>query len=124
MGTAMAILIWLVILAAVGWFLVGGGLAALSGTKRRTDEAGPARTLRYAVPDGQDPAAVMAVLAPAGYVSKLVEQVDTRVLVIARDDGERPDPEAVRAVILTAGTTLQDPALTSHDVRFLDEGQR
>jgi hypothetical protein len=124
MGSAMAILIWLVILAAVAWFLLGGGLAALSGTKRKTDAAGRANTLRYAVPEGQDPAAVMAVLAPAGYPTTLEEKVDTRVLVIASEDGKAPDPGAVRALIVRANTTIQDPALMTTDVRFLDEGQR
>jgi hypothetical protein len=120
----MAILIWLVILAAIAWFLVGGGLAALSGTKRKTDVAGPSKTLRYAVPEGQDPAAVMAVLAPSGYPTTLEEQVDTRVLVIASEDGTAPDPEAVRPLIVRANTTIQDPALMVADVRFLGEGQR
>lgn len=124
MGSAMAILIWLVILAAIAWFLVGGGLAAVSGAKRKPDEAAPGNKLRYAVPEGQDPAAVMAVLAPAGYPVSLEEQVDTRVLVIAAPDGGTPDRETVRALIAQASTTIQDPAPTSSEVRFLGEGQR
>ena len=123
MGSAAAILIWLVILAAIAWFLVGGGLAALSGNRRKTDpeQVAPDGVLRYAVPEGQDPAAVMAVLAPAGYVTRLEEEVDTRVLVIAEEEGERPDRGTVRALIASTNTTIQDPALTTSVVRFLDE---
>lgn len=121
MGSAAAILIWLVILAAVAWFLLGGGLAALSGARGKTERVDPDDVLRYAVPEGQDPAAVMAALAPAGYVARLTEDVDTRVLVIAEEEGERPDRGRVRALIAQSSTTIQDPAAAPSDVRFLDE---
>jgi hypothetical protein len=121
MGSAAAILVWLVILAGAAWFLLGGGLAALSGNRRTTEHVDPDETLRYVVPEGQDPAAVMAALAPAGYVARVEDEEGTRVLVIVEEDGERPDRGAVRALIARTSTTIQDPALTTSEVRFLDE---
>ena len=121
MGSAMAILIWLVIIAAAAWFLAGGGLAALSGGRKRADDLPAEDALRYVVPEGQDPAAIVALLAPKGYVTKLEEPGHERVLVINTEDDGRPDRTVVRALIAEANTTIQDPVLMATDVRFADE---
>lgn len=121
MGSAAAILVWLVVLGFLAWFLAGGGLAALLGRRGTPERTPPDERLRYAVPEGHDPAAVTALLAPAGYVTELEDRAGTRVLVIANEEGGRPDRTVVRELIAEAGTTIQDPVLADAGVRFLDE---
>lgn len=76
-------------------------------------------TLRYRVPEGQDPAAVMAALRGEGFepVGDIDDSQD--VLVPCRTDSDR---ERVREAIAVAGMNLEDEDGTGPDgVRFLDE---
>lgn len=76
--------------------------------------------LRYGLPEGQDPAAILAVLAPNGYVARIEEVAEARVLVIASGENGPVDRASVRALISQASTTIRDPAATT-GVHFLDE---
>lgn len=85
-------------------------------------------TVRYEVPAGQDPAAVLTQLRQAGYdVSADSEPgPSSPILIIGTDSGGPPDRERLRAVLAHASVNV-DPAydseteLTRSDVRFLDE---
>jgi hypothetical protein len=85
-------------------------------------------TVRYEVPAGQDPAAVLAQLRGAGYdVSADSEPgPSSPILIIGTDSGGPPDREHLRTLLAHASVNV-DPAhdsdtdLTRADVRFLDE---
>jgi hypothetical protein len=80
-------------------------------------------TVRYRVPDGQDPAAVLHALHAAGHDATLAEPPETAdVVVVCGDD--RMSREEVRAVIARAPMNLGgDPAPGDREdrVRFVGE---
>ena len=76
-------------------------------------------TLRYRVPEGQDPAAVMAALRGKGFEPGGDIDDSQDVLVPCRTDRDR---ERVRDAIAAAGTNMEDPrGRGPAAVRFLDE---
>lgn len=77
--------------------------------------------LRYEVPDGQDPAAVLAALRNSGYVASAEQQAGNQGLLIGLPEGERPDREQVRSVIAGANTNLEGDASPAATPRFDDE---
>lgn len=90
------------------------------GDRLRDDREG---TVRYLVPPGQDPAAVLAGLGRQGYDAVPDPSVGQprELLIAARHDG-RIDREEVRRVL--AGITdlnLEGDQVTVPDVRFMDE---
>ncbi|MDN4174248.1 hypothetical protein QWY28_14890 [Nocardioides sp. SOB77] len=128
MGGAIPLLIFLAIAVAVLYFLSTSGVVALGGRRaggtRVADEL-PDERLRYAVPLGQDPSAVVAALTRQGYDAALDpdDEVDGRQVVhVARTDDERPDREDVRRVIREDATlNLEGHRPDTGPVRFADE---
>lgn len=74
-------------------------------------------TLRYAVPDGQDPAAVVNALQQEGF-DAVAEGPD--VVVPCRTDPQR-ERAHVRWVIATAPLNLEGDPAPEREVRFRDE---
>jgi hypothetical protein len=79
-------------------------------------------SLRYRVPEGQDPASVLVALRNAGYVATADDSGGGNAgVLVSATDGDEPDRETVRAVI--AGSSLNqegDPGGDSHP-HFDDE---
>ena len=94
---------------------------------RRRDDAVKAEafspetdTLRYHVPDGQDPAAVLAALEVEGYRATLAPAPATDDVLIPCRTGAERERAHVRAVIAHAALNLEgDPG--DHPVVFADE---
>ncbi|MGC4112815.1 MAG: hypothetical protein QM747_20810 [Nocardioides sp.] len=85
-------------------------------------------TVRYEVPPGQDPAAVLADLRTAGYdVSADSEPgPSSPILIIGTASGGAPDRERLRTLLATASVNVDpsvdsDTELSRSSVRFLDE---
>jgi hypothetical protein len=122
-GLSAALLIPILILIVVVPSVV---VVAVVPAMRRRDEAikGEARTvptLRYHVPGGQDPAAVVGALEAEGYAVTFGDTVEgTHDLLIPCRTGADRERAHVRAVISHAALNLEgDPGDTS--VRFADE---
>jgi hypothetical protein len=92
---------------------------------RRRDEPVKAATrayptLRYHVPEGQDPAAVMAALETEGYAATLSPGPATHEVLIPCESGVDRERAHVRAVIAHASLNMEgDPG--DHPVVFADE---
>lgn len=124
------LILGVVVVLAVTWFLLG------QGTSTRQQQRGlasdsvppPARTetnrLVYVVPEGQDPAAVLADLDKAGYPASLEERSGDRVVGIECPQGIDRSRAVVRSVIAGAGTAIEDGAPPELGVRFADERVR
>ncbi len=121
MGSALAIVPLLIVLGIVVWFLLNAGVFAASVREGEVGTTLDPDSLRYPVPEGQDPAAVLAVLAEHGYRAGVIDAHGERVVAIDRPSASDEDREAVRAVIAEAGTALQDAAPMPGPVRFDDE---
>ncbi len=128
MGGAIPFLLILVIGIVVLYFLSTSGLVALGGRRAggtRVSEEMPSTRLRYAVPLGQDPAAVVAALTRHGYDAALDPDVEVdgrQVIDVARTDDERPDREDVRRIIREDATlNLEGHRPDTGPVRFVDE---
>jgi hypothetical protein len=95
--------------------LIGIALKA----RRRAKKGG---SLRYHVPVGQDPAAVITTLRQAGYeVTR--DQAPTRIqdVVIACPEGVDIERERVRSVIARAPIDLGGAPAPAHQIVFEDE---
>lgn len=81
-----------------------------------------AESLRYQVPVGQDPAAVIAALRQAGYeVRRDHEPTRIQDVVITCPDGADSERARVRSVIAGAPVDLGGGAAPEHPVVFEDE---
>jgi hypothetical protein len=120
MGSAYALVAVVVVL-----LVVGGVMLARLGKNRdaRREEVTTARhTLRYDVPDGQDPSAVLVALSRGGFEAS-PDPGNTHALTIMLPLGSK-QREEVRVVIENeAGQTLdpQDDHVPGGPVRFADE---
>lgn len=121
MGSPLAIIPLLIVLALVVWLLFSIGVFGASARGGAVGERPDRDELRYPVPEGQDPAAVMAVLADHGYHTGVIDAHGERVVTIDRPATSTEDREAVRAVIAEAGTALQEAEPMVGPVRFEDE---
>jgi hypothetical protein len=90
-----------------------------------TEEAPPGpgtETLHYRVPDGQDPAVLIAALSHAGYTSALDEAHGDAYVAVDCPAGRDRERARVRAVIGDAdGTSLEGPEFTPDAITFDDE---
>lgn len=120
MGLVFASAIVLFILA-VGVMIVGAG-GGFAGARRARPEAPSGPTLRYPIPDGQDPASLTAALRSHDYDCTIEETGTDRVLVVAQRDvvGDRA---MVRSLLINAGTAVEETDAAPGDtrVRFEDE---
>lgn len=112
-------LIPVLIILGIVVLVVAGAVVLGRRRERAVDQAvGPgAPTLRYQVPEGQDPLAVTRALNEEGY-----DAVADGDHVVVRG-GEDPDRERahVRAVIARAPVDLDSDVVPGHRVRFEDE---
>ena len=119
----MGVLLAVMVLALAGVLIVTLWLGR--SAERRADQPLPAPPssvlLRYVVPEGQDPAAVVAALGAAGLAAKSEQTGDVRTVVVALDRDTVLDREDVRTLIGDAGSTIQDGVAVTGVVRFDDE---
>jgi hypothetical protein len=108
------------------------GLAAMRRMRRKQvalrEEAvsGQVESLRYQVPVGQDPAAVIAALKQAGYeVVRDDAAMQTQDVIILCPSGADRERAKVRAVIAHDATlNLEGDPAPEHEIRFVDEAGR
>jgi predicted GTPase len=80
-------------------------------------------SLRYHVPRGQDPAAVLAALKVEGYEAVYDDQASTPDVLILTPSGADRERAHVRAVLAhgTSENLEGDPQPSDRDIRFADE---
>jgi hypothetical protein len=107
--------------------LVIGAIAVVRMARRNQEreawaKSSETQSLRYSVPEGQDPAAVMAALRQEGYEPIQDQDTAGRDVLIPCPAGKDRDRARVRAILVhVAPLNLEgDPADTS-SVRFADE---
>lgn len=127
MGAGIAFIGLLALGAVVAWLLISAltatGGFALGHGGTTTNRPDPSRELRYLVPDGQDPAAVMTALKVSGYDAALEEPDGRRIVDIVCPQGKERDRDGVREVIASTGITAESTqrAGLGLPIRFLDE---
>jgi hypothetical protein len=113
--------------------LVLGGLVVRRASRRELDRSDrlqrPGRpTVRYRIPPGQDPAAVIAELRSAGFDASADSEPgpSSPVIIIGTANGSHPDRDQLRDLLAGAPVNI-DPAVDSETelaasrVQFLDE---
>ena len=114
------VVVLLVVLLAVVFFVIP--LARKREHQARAINEPHAPTLDYHVPEGQDPAAVMAALSHEGYDAAL-DPHDTQLLRVHCPAGPDRDRARVRSVIEQVPATGIDGnvPLETHRIHFADE---
>lgn len=127
-GGPLAIAAVVIVLAILAWVLVSSGVLAKSVQEGEVEagvDADERRgALAYAVPPGQDPAAVLVALDQHGIHAEPETRAGTPHVVVPRPDGTADEAawrEEVRAAIGAADTSRVDPAPMHAPVRFTDE---
>jgi pimeloyl-ACP methyl ester carboxylesterase len=119
------LIVTLLLILAVGWV----GVRVLRDQMRERNQVdlelhdAHMPTLEYVVPNGQDPAVLLAALELAGYTATVdSQQQPYQVVMIACPDGVDRQRAHVRSVIDSASvTTPEDGVPLQVDVRFRDE---
>lgn len=97
-------------------------VAAAEEAETRTDgPAGGASALRYHVPAGQDPAAVLAALETEGFRAAYEGRADTSDILILAPSGADRERAHARAVIRHAAIDMEGHPMPEHEIRFADE---
>ena len=119
MFPATVLIVGVVLLASVAIaLLLRSWVFAESRIEARLHDPGT-RTVAYAIPNGVDPALVMAALGAGGFASILDRVGDTECLIVECDGGERA---RVRSVIEDIHASKYDgSALKLDHVVFEDE---
>jgi hypothetical protein len=120
MGSAYALIAIVVVLLVVGAMMLSR-LGKDRAARREQITSAP-HTLRYDVPDGQDPSAVLVALSRGGFEATS-DPGNTHAVTIMLPLG-RKQREEVRVIIENeAGQTLdpQDDVVPGGPVRFTDE---
>ena len=124
MGLAVAIVVGIAALVVV-WFVVSGYAvrkSAKNAVVEDTPEDPKVETLRYRVPDIQDPAVLIAQLEQVGYMSTLDDVRGDKVLSIACPEGRDEDRSRIRSALHEVDTTgLEGAKLNPGRVTFEDE---
>jgi hypothetical protein len=124
MGLAVAIVVGLVVLGIV-WVLVSGAAArgSAKAAARHDSSLDPGtETLRYQVPDPQDPVVLLTALEGAGYTVHLDESAGTKYLTITCPEGHERERTRIRSVIgNTDRLGLEGPRFNPGEVVFEDE---
>ncbi|MEP9381644.1 hypothetical protein [Nocardioides sp. KR10-350] len=122
LGGIVFVVIPLVIVVGVVWLAVHW---FRQNELRKREEAvgGVVDSLRYHVPRGQDPAAILAALQVEGYEAVRDDQSPQPDILILTPHGSDRERAKVRAVLLhEAPLNLEgDPMPSDHQVRFADE---
>jgi hypothetical protein len=123
MGIIIGILIFAVVIAVVVYFATGGALFGLTKVADNADVHNPrVDTLRYHVPDGQDPAVVTSALARHGYGYESEISAGQQFVTIACPAGADRERPRVRSVIGDAHrTSLEGPDFDPGSIEFEDE---
>ena len=115
---AVVIVLLLVVLAGIGVAVFFGGAVGVSRAGGEAHATEP--DLRYPVPFGVDPAAVITVLRHEGYEANEAEDAQHQPVVHIRGTGEKADREAVRSALQRVPFNEgHEPAGVA--VRFSDE---
>jgi hypothetical protein len=114
-----------VVLAVIGWWVFSTLAAGRMGRQAEQQHAPGdphVETLRYVMPDGQDPAVVISTLDSAGYTADLDVVAGDKQIVIACPAGRDRERARVRSVLGASDTTsLEGPQFTPGRVTFEDE---
>jgi hypothetical protein len=116
---------YVVVILVVVAIVVGGVMLSRLGKHheaQREEVASAAHTLRYDVPVGQDPAAVLVALSRGGFEA-IPDAVDQHLLTIVLPLGPQQRDEVRVLIENEAGQTLdpQDQHVPGGPVRFADE---
>jgi hypothetical protein len=117
-------IILLLVVAAIAWpFLTGrAGRKAAEQAERQEPGAPGVETLRYRVPDGQDPTVPMSALERAGFSAALDEAAAEKYLAITCPHGRDRDRDEVRRVLDGVDrTSLEGPQVRTGRATFEDE---
>jgi hypothetical protein len=126
MGAVLVPVILLIVVLVLAWFAVqrfGRREIQRSDRLQNADRS----TLRYEVPEGQDPAAVLAGLRGAGYDASPDSEPgpSSPIVIIGEAQGGEPDREAVRRTLTELdGTNVvpeESATVRRSRVRFVDE---
>lgn len=124
MGLAVAIVVGLAVVALLAVF-ASGATARRTGLRTQpthSPDDDRVDTLRYRVPDAQDPAVLISALGTEGYTSSLDERAGDKHLVVACPTDRESERERVRDVIgRSAATSLEGPVTARGPVTFEDE---
>jgi hypothetical protein len=124
MGLAVAIVVGLVVLGII-WVLVSGAAAGGSAkaAARHDSPLDPrTETLRYQVPDPQDPVVLLTALERAGYIVHLDESAGTKHLTVVCPAGRERERARIRSVIGDNDRLgLEGPQFNPGEVVFEDE---
>jgi hypothetical protein len=123
MEIAIGLLLVLLVVAVAAPVMAGkGGRRAAEAAETGAPGAAEKRPLRYRVPDGQDPAVLMATLEQAGYSTALDEEAGAKNLLIGGPNGREPDRAGVRELIQEADlTSMEGRSIGNGRVVFEDE---
>jgi hypothetical protein len=126
MNTPVVFLVFLVLAVVVG--IAYSARATGKVAKLAEEQASPAdpriQTLRYRVPDGQDPAVLIAALEPEGYTADLEVLDAARFLVIACPAGRDRERARVRHILAEHEVaSLEGPPISPGKPIFEDETQ-
>lgn len=120
----------LVFLWVIAFVVVLGLVAALVSvtvTSRRArlegaeDVVSADRTLRYRVPEGQDPARLLAALWAEDYDAAVDPGERGQDIVVSFSDDREAHRDKVREVLRRAPTTMEGDRAVDRPVRFADE---
>jgi len=123
------LVIILVILVVIAALVLGFGMGGMRAMRQRQTAlrsdavSGQVESLRYQVPPGQDPAAVIAALKLEGFeVVRDDAALQTQDLLILCPGGAERERARVRAVIAhEASMDMEGHAMPEHEVHFADE---
>ncbi|HET7066262.1 MAG TPA: hypothetical protein VFI21_01520 [Nocardioides sp.] len=118
-----------VILVLIVLVLAAVAIKRYSGAEvRRSDRLQNADrpTLRYEVPAGQDPAAVLAELQSSGYDASADSEPgpSSPIVIIGSTSGGPPDREELRSLLARSPVSVEssaDGSINRPPVRFMDE---
>jgi len=122
LGGIVFVLIPLVIIVGVA-FLATRWFRQSEQLKRREARAGAVDSLRYHVPPGQDPAAILAALQLEGYQAVRDDGQTTQDILILTPSGADLERLRIRAVLAhESRLKLEgDPTPADQEIRFADE---
>jgi hypothetical protein len=116
----------IVVLVIVAFAIKRFGRAHVEHSDRLQSATRP--TVRYEVPNGQDPAAVLTELRQAGYDASADSEPgpSSPILIIGSTNGGAPDRERLRVLLARASVNVDpsvdsDSEVTRSSVRFMDE---
>ena len=120
---AFAVFAAILALAVITLYVVREQTGFLRRHEQRDKELHSDRvpTLEYEVPEGQDPAVVLAALHQAGYDATSDATHPRQTVLIACPGGIEGEREHARAVIESADVTTPDDGAPVPAVRFRDE---